>query len=212
MNASETISAGAATQESAAATTIKRPKFHHVNLKTIRMTEMIEWYGKVIGSRQQYQDPVMGFITNDEAVGRIALLSTPKLTDDPDRATHTGIHHTAFEYDSVDDLLESYVRMKGLGIEPHACLDHGFAISYYYVDPDGNSVELQADWWGDWAKSADFMENSPDFKADSIGKFVDPEKMVAARQSGVSVEELHQQAYYKNAYAPATTPDFRIER
>ncbi len=206
MNSSEAMAADPAKM------TIKRPKFHHVNLKTIRMTEMIEWYGKVIGSRKQYQDSVMGFITNDEAVGRIALLTTPRLTDDPDRATHIGIHHTAFEYDSVDDLLESYVRMKGLGIEPHACLDHGFAISYYYVDPDGNSVELQADWWGDWTKSADFMENSADFKADSIGKFVDPARMVAARQGGASIEELHRQAYYENAYAPETTPDFRIER
>ncbi len=173
---------------------------------------MIEWYGKVIGSRKQYQDDVMGFITNDDAVGRIALLSSPKLTDDPDRARHTGIHHSAFEYASIDDLLDSWVRMKGLGIEPHACLDHGFALSFYYVDPDGNSVELQGDWYGDWKKSADFMEHSQDFKDDSVGRYVDPAKLVAARKGGMSIEELHNQAYHQNAFAPAEVPDFRIER
>ena len=191
---------------------IKKPVFHHVNLKTIRMSAMIDWYGKVIGSRKQFQDPVMGFITNDEAVGRIALLTTPKLTDDPDRARHTGIHHSAFEYASVDDLLESWVRMRALGIEPHACLDHGFALSFYYVDPDGNSVELQADWWGDWAKSAKFMETSPDFAAGPVGKFVDPAKLVEARANGMSVEDLHKEAYYGSGFAPAAEPDFRIER
>ena len=191
---------------------IKKPIFHHVNLKTIRMTEMIEWYGKVVGARKQFQDSVMGFVTNDDAVGRIALLTTPQLTDDPDRARHTGIHHTAWEYATVDDLLETWVRLKGEGIEPHACLDHGFAISYYYVDPDGNSVELQADWLGDWAKSSEFMEKSPDFAAGPVGKFVDPAKMVAARAAGMSIEELHRKAYYEGAFEPAQEPDFRIER
>ena len=195
-----------------AALDLTSPVYHHVNLKTIRMTEMIEWYGKVVGARKQFQDSVMGFVTNDDAVGRIALLTTPRLTDDPDRARHTGIHHTAWEYAAVDDLLETWVRLKGEGIEPHACLDHGFAISYYYVDPDGNSVELQADWLGDWARSSEFMEKSPDFAAGPVGKFVDPAKMVAARAAGMSIEELHRKAYYEDAFAPAEEPDFRIER
>ena len=191
------------------AQTIKIPTFHHVNLKTIRMSEMIAWYGMVVGARKQFQNPVMGFITNDHMPGRIALLTSPELTDDPDRATHIGMHHSAFEYDSVDDLLLSWIRLKGEGIEPHACLDHGFAISYYYVDPDGNSVELQADWFGDPAKSGNFMETSPEFAANPIGKFVDPAKMVEARKSGMSVEGLHARSY-RGEFEPAVRPDFRI--
>ena len=189
---------------------IKRPILHHVNLKTTRMSEMIEWYGKVIGSRKQFQSPVMGFLTNDEAPGRIALLSSPRLTDDPDRAQHTGIHHTAFEYSSVDDLLDTWVRLREEGIEPHMCLDHGFVISYYYVDPDGNSVELQADWNNDCATSCEFMENSPVFAANPVGRFVDPARMVQARSDGMSVEELHRKAYQEGAFEPAVKPDMRM--
>ena len=33
-------------------------------------------------------------------------------------------------------------RMRELGIKPHMSLDHGITTSFYYVDPDGNSVEL----------------------------------------------------------------------
>ena len=193
-----------------ASRTIKRPTIHHVNLKTTRMSEMIEWYGKVIGTRKQFQNSVMGFITNDEVPGRIALLSSPKLTDDPDREQHTGIHHTAFEYDSVDDLFDTWLRLKDEGIEPHMCLDHGFVISYYYVDPDGNSVELQADWNNDCATSCEYMENSPVFAANPVGKFVDPAKMVQARADGMSIEELHRKAHQEGAFEPAVKPSMRM--
>ena len=189
---------------------MKIPLFHHVNLKTIRMTEMIEWYGKVIGSRKQFQNEVMGFITNDDVPGRIALLSSPKLTDDPNRARHTGMHHSAFEYACVDDLLESWVRMKAEEIEPHMALDHGFVLSFYYVDPDGNSVELQADWNGDCAVSCEFMESSAIFASNPVGRFVEPAKMVAARESGMSLEELHRRAYELGEFEPAVQPDMRL--
>ncbi len=191
-------------------TLIKIPTLHHVNLKTIRMTEMMEWYGKVIGCRKQFQNDVMGFITNDEVPGRIALLTSPKLSDDPDRVRHTGMHHSAFEYACVDDLLESWVRMRGEGIEPHMALDHGFVLSFYYVDPDGNSVELQADWSNDCATSCAFMEKSPIFAANPVGRFVDPAKMVAARLSGMSLEELHRKAYETGEFEPAVQPDMRL--
>jgi catechol 2,3-dioxygenase len=189
---------------------IKIPILHHVNLKTIRMSEMIAWYGKVIGSRKQFQNEVMGFITNDEAPGRIALLTSPKLTDDPDRVSHTGMHHSAFEYACVDDLLQTWVRLKAEGIEPHMCLDHGFVLSYYYVDPDGNSVELQADWNNDCATSCAFMEKSQTFASNPVGHFVDPAKMEEAREKGASPQELHRRAYETNEFEPAVRPDMRM--
>ena len=189
---------------------IKRPVFHHVNLKTIRMTEMIEWYGKVIGSWRQFQNDVMGFVTNDEVPGRIALLTSPKLTDDADRARHTGMHHSAWEYASVGDLLESWERMQGEGIEPHMALDHGFVLSFYYVDPDGNSVELQADWNNNNAVSCEFMQTSPTFRANPVGHFVDPAQMFAARRGGMSIEELHRRSYEAGEFKPAVQPDMRM--
>ncbi len=198
------------TETSPAALEVKRPKLHHVNLKTKRMSEMIAWYGIVIGSRKQFQNDVMGFITNDETPGRIALLSSPKLLDDPDRAQHVGMHHSAFEYDKVEDLLDTWVRLKAVGIEPHMCLDHGFVLSYYYLDPDGNSVELQADWNNDAAVSCCYMETSPVFLANPVGRFVDPEKVEQARRSGMSLQELHRKGHDDGAFEPAARPDMRL--
>ena len=47
------------------------------------------------------------------------------------------MHHCAFEYDSFEDLMASFDRLRKAGIEPAFCLDHGLTISLYYKDPEG---------------------------------------------------------------------------
>jgi catechol 2,3-dioxygenase len=150
--------------------TIPLPRLHHINLKTTRLQAMVDWYVKVVGAEVAFQFPGGAWLTNDGANHRVAFLSSPQMSDDPEKLVHTGMHHSAFEYNSVDDLLATYVRLKGEGIEPHATLDHGMTTSFYYADPDGNSVELQYDNFGDWEKSKEFMRASPNFAADPIGK------------------------------------------
>ena len=172
-----------------------RPALHHINLKTKRLQEMIEWYGTVVGMKPNYHFPGGAWLTNDEANHRLALLTSPQLSEDPDKLMHTGIHHSAFEYPTMGDLLDTYARLKTLGIEPHASLDHGMTMSFYYEDPDGNSVELQSDNFGTWQESSEWMRTSPQFVADPIGMPVDPEQMLAARRAGASFAELHQRAY-----------------
>jgi catechol-2,3-dioxygenase len=129
--------------------------------------------------------------------------------DDPDKLARAGLHHIAFEYPSIDDLLENYVRLKAKGIVPHVCLDHGMTTSFYYVDPDGNMVELQYDNFGDWAQSSEFMRSAPEFKADPIGKSIDPDQMVAARAAGSSKEEIHCRAY-SGEFDPGKPLDLRL--
>jgi len=172
-----------------------RPAFHHINLKTLKLQEMIDWYGLVLGMQAQHQFAGGAWLTNDHANHRIALLTSPALREDPDKLHHTGMHHTAFEYNSMGDLLDTYVRLKERGIVPHASLDHGITSSFYYEDPDGNSVELQVDNFGDWAQSGEWIRSSPQFAANPIGTPVDPAQMVAAREAGVSFDEIHRRAY-----------------
>jgi catechol 2,3-dioxygenase len=191
------------------ATTIPRPVLHHVNLKTTRLQEMIDWYGLVVGIEVTHQFEGGAWLTNDAANHRLALLSVPGLADDPDKLRHTGLHHTAYEYTSMNDLLDTYVRLKKHGIVPHACLDHGMTMSFYYVDPDGNSVELQCDEFGDWSKSKEFMKTAPEFASDPIGVHIDPDQVVAARNAGATPEELHRRAY-ASEFTSTTPLDLRL--
>ena len=138
-------------------TTVIHPTFHHVNLKTTRLQEMIDFYRTLVGAEVIFQDQVGAWLSNDGANHRVALLAFPNFVEDPDKDTRTGMHHSAFEYASFEDLNESYLRLKDSGITPALCLDHGMTLSYYYADPDGNNVELQVDCFGDWKKSTEWM-------------------------------------------------------
>ncbi len=180
-----------------------KPVLHHVNLKTCRLQAMIDWYGLVVGMTPQHQFDGGAWLTNDEANHRLALLVTPALINDPDKLIHAGIHHIAFEYASMGELLDAYVRLCGEDVVPHACLDHGMTTSFYYVDPDGNSVELQSDnFGGDWASSRRFLA-TPEFAANPIGMNIDPDALIRARAAGATPDEIHRRAYAGEFEAPA---------
>lgn len=185
--------------------TIERPRLHHYGLTTGRLDEMLDWYAKVVGVEPTMlpQSTIPGtdlraaFVSNDAAHHRIAMFGWPGLAADPDAGRHARIQHTAWQHASIGDLLDAYERVKGLGIEPQACIDHGPSIAFYYRDPDGNVVELLADTGGSPAT------------ASALGTFIDPERMAQARRDGASEGELHDRAYGGDL-APATPPDPRI--
>jgi catechol-2,3-dioxygenase len=181
------------------------PRFHHLNLKTTRLQEMVEYYAALVGAEVIHQDAVGAWLSNDEANHRIALLAFPNFSDDPEKETHTGLHHSAFEYANFDELNSSYLRLKEAGIEPAFCIDHGMTFSYYYADPDGNNVELQVDNFGDWGKSTEWMRTSEEFKANPIGQFVDPERVAADHAKGAPFGEIHAKAM-AGEYAPEQAP------
>lgn len=186
-------------------TPVIHPKFHHVNLKTTRLQEMIDFYRVLVGAEVNFQGQTGAWLSNDDANHRIALLAFPNFVDDPEKDTRTGMHHSAFEYEDFEELNASYLRLKEEGITPALCLDHGMTLSYYYADPDGNLVELQVDCFGDWRKSSEWMRTSQEFKANPIGQFVDPEQIAADHADGVSFAEIHAKAM-AGGYAPQQAP------
>ena len=186
-----------------------KPAFHHVTIKTSRLSEMIAWYVAVVGVKVTFQDANNAWTTNDEANHRVAFLSVPGLEEDPDKVKHTGMHHSAFEYANAADLFASYERMKSEGITPAFCLDHGLTISLYYRDPEGNYVELQSDNFGDWKLSSEWMRTSPDFRANPIGTFFDPEKVSEALAAGRPFDTL-QPSIRRGEFAPDTIPNIGL--
>ena len=186
-------------------TATKHPVFHHVNLKTTRLQEMIDWYAEVVGTEVVFRDATGAWMSNDGANHRVALLAFPGFADDPDKDTRTGMHHSAFEFASFDELNAGYLRLRAAGMTPEICIDHGMTFSYYYRDPDGNHVELQCDNFGDWTDSKHWMRTSEEFHANPIGHFVDPERVAAAAAEGASFAEIHRRAM-ADELAPAQAP------
>ena len=187
----------------------EKPILHHVTMKTVRLQAMVDWYRTVVGSVPNYMFEGAAWTTNDDANHRVAFLTAPGLSDDDDKVAHAGMHHLAFEFGSLTALIGNYERLAEVDILPHICFDHGLTMSFYYMDPDGNSVELQSDNFGDWAKSTDYMRNSPEFAREPIGVAVDPPKLAAALKGGVTELELLERSR-AGEFLPETPGDIRL--
>lgn len=159
----------------------------HVVYKTADKNRLMDWYGKVLNARIVFQNDFIGFLTYDDEHHRIAFIQIPGI--EPDSGKSTGLHHVAFTYATMDDLISNFERLREAGVRPAHCVNHGPTISMYYKDPDGNSVELQIDNFDSndevdkWFASGEFAENP-------IGVDFEPEDLAAKFRSGVPEAEL----------------------
>jgi len=113
------------------------------------------------------------------------------------------VQHVAFEYQKLDDLLGTYVRLKGLGILPVFAFDEGFQAAFYYQDPDRNLVELNLNYYGnDWTATEHMLASAPLAQRPEIVP-VDPEKMITARKTDASAWEMHKKAV-AGEFSPAS--------
>jgi catechol 2,3-dioxygenase-like lactoylglutathione lyase family enzyme len=181
---------------------IVHPKLQHFGLTTANLDAMVDWYSKVLGMTINHRAKVpeiargrapfsaAAFISNDEVHHRMVFFEIPGLVADPERARHPRMQHVAFEYKNLDELLGSYVRIKGLGILPVWAAEHGMAVAFYYRDPDQNIVELNVNHYGNEWTATEHMKTASLFTR----IYVDPDKMVEARKSGASPWELHERS------------------
>lgn len=117
-------------------------KFAHVVFQTARFEQMRDWYCQLLDAHVVYEGHGLCFITFDDEHHRIALMAAPVGPRNPGAA---GMHHTAYTFATLDDLLTRYEQLNECGIEPKVPIQHGVTTSLYYQDPDGNFVELQID-------------------------------------------------------------------
>jgi catechol-2,3-dioxygenase len=182
------------------------PKLHHTTFTTKRLDEMVAWYENAVGLIPAFHFEEAAWLTNDEANHRIAFLSPPGLKHPDDKGHTTGIHHTAFEFNTFDQWLDNYIRLRDQGITPFLYLDHGITMSVYYQDPDGNGVEIQVDCFGNWEDSKQWISSALEFAENPIGAWFDPEKIVEARAQGLDFKEIHRRSR-AGEYTPEKIPE-----
>src|ERR1700722_11498498 len=133
-------------------------KLSHIVLQTNDIPAVRDWYLAVLGGEVVHQDPHLCFLAYDDEHHRIALLNFGPLGRRSE--ADTGLHHFAFTFSTLGELLGNYERLKGRDIKPHWCINHGPTTSLYYKDPDGNGVELQVDNFANLADCKDFMRSA----------------------------------------------------
>jgi len=195
------------------------PKLQHFGLTTANLDAMLDWYRKVLGmttngrvgppsGAQKGPSFSAAFASNDEVHHRIALFDMPGVAADPEKYRHARLQHVAFEYETLDDLLGTYVRLKGLGILPVMAADEGLQTTVYYSDPDENSVELNVNNYGNEWTATEHMKSWSALGDRPRRVQIDLDNMVAARKTGASPWELHERAF-AGELAPAKPYDSR---
>ena len=172
-------------------------KLAHVVYQTNRIPEMRDWYRAVLGGRVIYENDHLCFVTYDDEHHRVAFLNFGPLTAGEARmgelhvrpTDRPGVHHVAFTFGSMAELIDNYVRLRDGGLRPFFCVNHGPTTSMYYTDPDGNRIELQIDNF-ETAEEGQAWMLSPAFDRNPIGVEFDPDDLAARFRSGVPVAEL----------------------
>jgi len=169
-------------------------KLAHIVFQTNQIGPMRDWYCATLDARVIHENQNLCFVTYDDEHHRIAFLDPGPLAPHApilpgrlvDTAEPPGLHHAAFTYASMGSFLDNYVRLKGRGIVPFRCINHGPTTSMYYRDPDGNRVELQIDNFATAQEGRDWL-STPAFAENPIGVEYDPDQLVARFRAGVPV-------------------------
>lgn len=168
----------------------KPVKLAHFVLRTSDIDGLADWYCSVLEARVVHRNKMISFATFDDEHHRIAFIDRG-FESGPEPESN-GVDHVAFTYESLEDLLSNYVRLRDQGIVPERTINHGPTTSMYYRDPDGNRIELQVDNFADPQDSIDFM-NGPVFEANPIGVLFDADELVDRFEAGVPLEQLVRQ-------------------
>ena len=180
-------------------------KFAHIVLKSANFDAVIAWYATVLQARVAFRNNFIAFLTYDDEHHRVAVINSPG-SPAPDPAA-AGVHHIAFTYASLGELLSTYRRLKATGIEPARCINHGPTIAMYYRDPDSLRVELQIDVFATMDEAHAYL-TGPDFAANPIGVIFDPEQLIRDYEAGRAFDDLVR----RPPLPPGKTPmDMRAE-
>lgn len=168
-------------------TIISPDRLAHVVLRSSQFDALVHWYTTVLGAKIAFSDGNLAFLSYDEEHHRIAVLNIPGLQ--PQRDGTAGVHHMAFTYASLSDLVTTYERLDKEGIRPVCCLNHGPTTSMYYADPDGNQVELQVDNY-DTVEEAGKFFYSEAFAKNPIGVDFDPADLAKRFYAGENEADI----------------------
>jgi catechol-2,3-dioxygenase len=162
-------------------------KLAHVVFQTNRIPELRDFWCGLLEGKVQFENEATCFICYDEEHHRVALLNLD--TYQPLDRAKSGMHHVAFTYASLADLIGTYERLRDRNILPWWTIRHGPTLSMYYQDPDGNRAELQVDVYATAQEANEYMLG-PEFGANPIGVEFDPEDLVAKFHAGAPEQEL----------------------
>jgi catechol 2,3-dioxygenase len=124
---------------------IQARKLGHVVLRVRDARKSKEFYMRALGLKLAWEDLERGavFLSFGEQHHDLALFQ-PATGAAPD-PTQPGLHHTAWQVGSFEELQAAYRELRAMGVAVESTVEHNVTRSVYFPDPDGNRVELYCD-------------------------------------------------------------------
>lgn len=185
-------------------------RISEIVLKTSHFDTLRQWYQTVFGIKPFYERTPPKSAVSTYAGGQyvrasdmrlsfmrlhmdfpytqvLALFEVPSLKR---RAPgEPGLHHMQFRHPSMAELVTRYERLLAIDIKPVRTANHGPGTSFYYMDPDGNSVELSA---SNFTTEADYLGyfKSEAYRNNPSGIEIDVTDYVSRFRSGIPLAQL----------------------
>jgi catechol 2,3-dioxygenase len=183
------------------------PRLPHLILSTKRIDGVLPWYCNALGMSLVHRtDAVEGdsrneqrlkaaWLTNDATGHRMLLLERPDAAASPDdeemaEAWPQTPQHFVFIYRHLDELLDTYTRLKEQGVLPTLCTDAIEKTALYYEDPDNNSVELKVDHHEDDQHPDKNLQQPLTMVKEWTGRHVSPDQLVFVHDVGVALASV----------------------
>ena len=180
------------------------PQFSEVIFKTARFAEMKAWYETVTdvnaffvrGEADKpnwtgaYRIAFIRIFSDHPYTQVLGIFETPAVSGTTDNQKgEPGMHHMQLRHGGLDHLFSRYEILRDQGITPFRSYNHGPGSSFYYHDPDGNTVELSS---ANFVKEADYLAY---FKSEAYARNISGVEIEAAAyvkrfRDGTPQEEL----------------------
>lgn len=180
------------------------PQFSEVIFKTSNFITMKDWHETVTDVKAffvrddakkptwagAYNIAFIRIFSDHPYTQVLGIFEVPTISGQADNAKGApGMHHMQLRHASLDHLFSRYEALCEKGITPMRSFNHGPGTSFYYHDPDGNTVELSS---ANFINEADYLAyfRSESYAKNISGIEIDPAEYVARFRAGTPQEEL----------------------
>jgi catechol 2,3-dioxygenase len=130
---------------------VKARRLGHIVLNVSDLEASLDFYTRVLGAEvvSALPESKIAFLSLGEQHHDIALVQ--RATGAPPDPSQPGLVHVAWQLGDFKELQAAHEELTAAGIamEP---IQHNITNSLYMRDPDGNTVELYCDRWGEKGK------------------------------------------------------------
>jgi catechol 2,3-dioxygenase len=124
---------------------INPERIGHVVLKVRDLARSRKFYSEVLGLDLMFEIPGMAFLASHRRDHHeIGLMEVGAAAEEP-KLRQVGLSHVAFKLADEGELVKAYRELKERGVPISFTVDHGVTRSVYFLDPDGNQLEVYRD-------------------------------------------------------------------